>query len=372
MYSVLLVDDVKLSLNELRSMNVWGEISGFEIVGEASNGREALKLLYEKPVDVVITDIRMPIVDGIELTKKALGEKLTKCVVLMSQFSDFEYARKGFTNGAIEYLLKPICEDDFLKMLRKASAYIKQKNQEKSNLEYLQNLLAENVQEHFPSSELRKLVSSIAEGGGQSAAIAAKMLESTWAGVNYNTLKTAYIYNSVVERLFDAVIRDFPWVLKLSRITALSKTDFSEYRELSDIKDKFLEVVNSITSVIREFELEADNNVMVKNACKIILDNVDTDISLSKIAKKLFISKSYLSMLFKEKTGLNVVDYITFVKIERAKILLEDRSLKNYEIAAKLGYSDEYFTKLFKRVVGMTPTMYRKRRIKQEIRTAAP
>jgi two-component system response regulator YesN len=72
-------------------------------------------------------------------------------------------------------------------------------------------------------------------------------------------------------------------------------------------------------------------------------------------------------MLFKEKTGLNVVDYITFVKIERAKILLEDRSLKNYEIAAKLGYSDEYFTKLFKRVVGMTPTMYRKRRIKQEI-----
>lgn len=366
MYSVLLVDDVKLSLNELRSMNVWGEISGFEIAGEASNGREALKLLYERPVDVVITDIRMPVVDGIELTRKALEDKLTKCVVLMSQFSDFEYARKGFTNGAIEYLLKPICEDDFLKMLRKAASYIKQKNLEKSNLEYLQNLLAENVQEHFPAAELRKLVSSIAEGGGQSAAIAAKMLETTWAGVNYNTLKTAYIYNSVVERLLDTVIRDFPWLQKLSRITALCKTDFSECRELSDIKDKFLEVVSSINSVIRKYELEADNNVMIKNACKIILDNVDTDISLSKIAKKLFISKSYLSMLFREKTGRNVVDYITFVKIERAKILLEDRSLKNYEIASKLGYSDEYFTKLFKRVVGMTPTMYRKRRIRQE------
>lgn len=366
MYSVLLVDDVKLSLNELRSMNVWGEISGFEIAGEASNGREALKLLYEKPMDVVITDIRMPVVDGIELTRKALESKLTKCVVLMSQFSDFEYARQGFTNGAIEYLLKPICEDDFLKMLHKAASYIKQKNLEKSNIEYLQNLLADNVQEHFPAAELRKLVSSIAEGRDQSAAIATKMLESTWAGVNYNSLKTAYIYNSVVEGLLDAVIRDFPWLQKLSGITALYKTDFSECRELADIKDKLLKIVSSISSVIRKFELEADNNVMIKNACKIILDNVDMDISLSKIAKKLFISKSYLSMLFKEKTGLNVVDYITYVKVERAKILLEDRSLKNYEIASKLSYSDEYFTKLFKRVVGMTPTMYRKRRTRQE------
>ena len=104
MYSVLLVDDVKLSLNELRSMNVWGEISGFEIAGEASNGREALKLLYERPVDVVITDIRMP-VDGIELTKRPLRTS-SQNVVLMSQFSDFEYARKGFTNG-YQYLLKP-------------------------------------------------------------------------------------------------------------------------------------------------------------------------------------------------------------------------------------------------------------------------
>lgn len=363
MFTALLVDDVKLSLNELRYMNVWGEISDFEIAGEASNGREALKLLYEKPVDVVITDIRMPVVDGIELTKKALEDKLTKCVVLMSQFSDFEYARQGFTNGAIEYLLKPIREGDFLKMLRQAASYIKQKNLEDSNIEYLQNLLAEKVQEHFPAVELRNLVSSIAEGGNQSAAIATKMLESTWAGVNYNSLKTAYIYNSVVERLLDAVVRDFPWLQKLSGITALCKVDLSEYRELPELKEKFLEIVNSITSAIRKFELEADNNVMIKNACKIILDNVDTDISLSKIAKKLFISRSYLSMRFREKTGQNVVDYITYVKIERAKILLEDQSLKNYEIASRLGYSDEYFTKLFKRIVGLTPMSYRKQQL---------
>ncbi len=363
MYSVLLVDDVKLSLNELRSMNVWGEISDFYIAGEASNGRDALKMLYEKPVDIVITDIRMPVIDGIELTKKVLEDKLTKCVVLMSQFSDFDYARQGFTNGAIEYLLKPINEDDFLKMLHQASSYIKQKSLEQTSIEYLKSILEENAQEHFPANELRNLVACIADGGGQSAAIATKMLEATWAGVNYNNLKTAYIFNTVVNKLLDAVIHEFPWVQKLSCITELGAVDLSECHELSDIKAKFLEIVESTSSVIRKFELDVDDNVMIKNACKIILDNIDSEISLDKIAKKLFISRSYLSMLFREKTGLNVIDYITYVKIERAKILLADRSLKNYEIATKLGYCDEYFTKLFKKVIGMTPTAYRKHNI---------
>jgi two-component system response regulator YesN len=360
MYSALLVDDVKLNLNELRAMNVWGEASDFYIAGEVSNGRDALKFLHDKPVDIVITDIRMPVVDGIELTKKVLEDKLTKCVVLMSQFSDFEYARQGFTNGAIEYLLKPINADDFLKMLRQASSYIKQKTLEQTGIEYMKNILEENVQEHFPANELRDLVASISDGGAHAAVIAAKMLESTWARVNYDCLKTAYIFNSVIIKLVDAVERDFPWLQKLSGVSEFLKTDLSVHHELSEIKVKFLDIVDSITSVIRKFELDVDNNVMIKNACKIILDNIDTEISLNKIAKKLFISRSYLSMLFREKTGLNVIDYITFIKIERAKILLSDRSLKNYEIAAKLGYCDEYFTKLFKKVIGMTPSAYRK------------
>jgi two-component system response regulator YesN len=303
----------------------------------------------------------MPIVDGIDLTKKALEDKLTKCVVLMSQFGDFEYARQGFINGAIEYLLKPINEDDFLKMLRQAASYIKQKNLEQSSIEYLKNILEDNVQEYFPTGELRNLVANIADGGAQSAALAIKMLESTWVGVNYNNLKTAYIYNSVIEKLIDAVIRDFPWIQKLSAIQDFKKVDLSECRELPEIKDKFLEVVGSVTSVISKFELQAENNVMIRNACKIILENIDTDISLSKIAKRLFISRSYLSMLFREKTGMNVVDYITYVKIERAKILLAERGMKTYEIAAMLGYCDEYFTKLFKKVVGITPMAFRKR-----------
>ncbi len=360
MYSVMLVDDVKLNLLEISAMNVWGDISGFQITAEAANGRDALKILYDNPVDIMITDIRMPVIDGIELTKKVLEDKLCKCVVLMSQFSDFEYARQGFTNGAIEYLLKPVNSEDFLKMLHQAAAYIKQKNLEQTSIEYMKNILEENAQEHFPAGELRNLVSSIADGGGKSAAIAAKMLESTWAAVNYDCLKTAYIFNNVISKLIDTIVHDYPWLQKLSEISETCRIDLSDCAELSDIKSRLVWVVSEITSTIGKFELEIDNNMMIKNACKIILENVDTEISLNKIAKKLFISRSYLSMLFKEKTGQNVIDYITFVKIERAKKLLADLSMKNYEIAAKLGYCEEYFTKLFKKIVGMTPTSYRR------------
>ena len=360
MYRVLLVDDVKLSLNELKSMNVWGGISDFYVTAEASNGREALKILHDKPVDMVITDIRMPVIDGIELTKKVLEDKLCQCVVLMSQFGDFEYARQGFTGGAIEYLLKPINEKEFLKMLRQAAAYIKQKNLEQSSIAYMKNLLEENVQEHFPANELKNLVASIAEGGSKSAAIAEKMMETTWAGVNYDCLKTSYIFNTVVTKLLDTVIHDYPWIQKLSAIEELYQIDLSSCTTLSEMKRTFLETIRQVTSIIRKFELQIDNNMMIKNACKIILEHIDAEISLNKIAKKLFISTSYLSMLFREKTGLNLIDYITFIKIERAKVLMADHHLKNYEIASRIGYCDEYFTKLFKKIVGLTPTAYRK------------
>jgi two-component system response regulator YesN len=94
-------------------------------------------------------------------------------------------------------------------------------------------------------------------------------------------------------------------------------------------------------------------------ACKYVLENTDAQISLQILSKKLFISSSYLSLLFKEKTGINLIDYITFVKMERAKILLGDFNLKNYEIADKLGFSIEYFSKLFKKTFSITPTKYR-------------
>jgi len=125
------------------------------------------------------------------------------------------------------------------------------------------------------------------------------------------------------------------------------------------MEDAFLKVVQEITGTVSRFELGIGNSKLVRMACKYVLENIDAQISLQILSKKLFISSSYLSLLFKEKTGMNLIDYITFAKMERAKLLLKDFSLKNYEIAEKLGFSIEYFSKLFKKIFGITPTKYR-------------
>ncbi|NLL96232.1 MAG: helix-turn-helix transcriptional regulator [Clostridiaceae bacterium] len=88
---------------------------------------------------------------------------------------------------------------------------------------------------------------------------------------------------------------------------------------------------------------------------------MEDDISVKNIAERLYISKAYLSELFKEATGIPLSEYISMVKIERAKFLLSTTNMKAYEIADALGYNDhEYFSKVFKQKTGLSPTVYRR------------
>ena len=90
------------------------------------------------------------------------------------------------------------------------------------------------------------------------------------------------------------------------------------------------------------------------------LENIDNEINLSIIANNFFINKNYLSEVFKKKTNMSLLDYITKTKMERGKKLLAEGELRSYEIADKLGYKDaEYFSKLFKKYSGMSPKEYK-------------
>ena len=92
-----------------------------------------------------------------------------------------------------------------------------------------------------------------------------------------------------------------------------------------------------------------------------VLNHIEEDISVKGIAEKLYISKAYLSEIFKQSTGISLLEYITMVKVERAKFLLTTTAQKNYEVAERLGFKDhEYFSKIFKKVTGITPIDYRR------------
>ncbi|MCK5248707.1 MAG: response regulator, partial [Spirochaetaceae bacterium] len=102
---ILLVDDETFPRQSLRDLQVWNK-EGCEFVAEASNGRDALKVLSERNIDLLITDVRMPVMDGIELARAVRKNYPTVRVVVLSAFGDFHVVKDSFRTGVYDYFLK--------------------------------------------------------------------------------------------------------------------------------------------------------------------------------------------------------------------------------------------------------------------------
>lgn len=117
---ILLVDDEPFIVQGLQAMIEW-EKYGCEIAGTAGNGQEALAFLKENTVDLIIADIRMPVMDGLELLAKIRKEKISDAwFVILSGYSDFQYAREALRYECMDYILKPVKKEELEEILEKA------------------------------------------------------------------------------------------------------------------------------------------------------------------------------------------------------------------------------------------------------------
>lgn len=107
MYHMMIVDDDSFVLEGLKNEIDWKSL-GIEISMACSNGREALEALEKVPADILLTDVKMPCMDGLELTREALKRHLGLQIIIISGYSEFEYARQALQYGVFDYLLKPV------------------------------------------------------------------------------------------------------------------------------------------------------------------------------------------------------------------------------------------------------------------------
>lgn len=105
MYKVVFIDDEALVKIGLQSILDWNE-EGFDVVGEAEDGREGLQLILQKEPDLVITDIVMPEMDGLEMIQKAKEQGSRAVFIVLSSFDEFELVKKAMQLGARDYILK--------------------------------------------------------------------------------------------------------------------------------------------------------------------------------------------------------------------------------------------------------------------------
>lgn len=154
MYQVIIVDDEVKIRTGLVNLFPWNQL-GFEVAGYFPNGREAYEFTLANHVDLVLSDIRMPIMDGLELSEKLLSQKNVK-IIFFSGYQDFEYVRQALRTGVIDYLLKPVKYDDLVDSLTRIRDMLNLEHNQSSaaepeTLSYYEKII--NLVKHYLDTE---------------------------------------------------------------------------------------------------------------------------------------------------------------------------------------------------------------------------
>lgn len=335
MYKVLILDEDRGARYMLKRFP-WSRY-GFEISEEAAGGQEALAKLALEGVDLLVTDVRMPDMDGMDFLEAVNEQADHPCLILMSSYNDFEYAQQGIGLGVFDYMTKPFSEADFGQTLQRASIYL-QKNHNVEDRRDETDRPHPVLHAEQAAAELEKLLLA----GNPLFLAKVRQLEKELAGEK--------IFVCILEKLYAALDRTFPWVRNI---------EATVLREASPRHDSFSQDAAELFALMEKYELVRTKSLF-RSICELVQQDIEADLSLHSIAAELGISADYAGRIFKKKTGLNFVTFVTRMKMERGKKLLEQGRIRNYEISARLGYSNpDYFRQLFKAHTGMTPTEYR-------------
>ncbi|WOC33205.1 MULTISPECIES: response regulator transcription factor [Caproicibacterium] len=520
MYTLITADDETDKLEALRDLFDWAAY-GIQIVGEASDGQEALDLLLRLRPDLCIIDIRMPKLSGLDAIRNASAQGVKTKFIVFSGYDDFDYARQAVQLQIVEYLLKPCRCEEVVQAVQKAITLVREEqqqealqtqyqflcaqNQERAKEQFLQELLAgqkaaDTAQPRcLQTFGLEPLLSCYAvcclDFVGQQAEDsppAQAFLAAAKKAVCKMAHSEAVLWKErVVLLLFlDPITEKFtsfqnllfhllesagsdchtPCVIGVSDLKSSSGALHEAYTEAekaaglaafdeihgiryyaelqnsnkktADTGKREQEVIDAVLNraeklpsavdhffscctlrspaskqVVQEtastlvcsiFKTCLEHNMVFNLFSKMLSDTIETisgastmreikdavlcfarsvsqsftgnkqisafasaavayirknyaqKITLKQTAEDLHISPAYLSMLFKQQTGMNFIEYLNRYRIQKAKEYLHNVDSKIYEVADKIGIQDEkYFHSLFKRYTGQTATQYR-------------
>gem|GEM_PF-2035378 len=140
MLKVLLVDDERKILKGLKCIIDWGRL-GYKIIGACCDPHEAIELAREELPDLIITDVRMPAISGLDMINILKNDLNDTRFVILSGYDDFEYAQKAIEVGACSYILKPVDEEELIGVLERTRKEIENNKSQKKTFEHLRNEL---------------------------------------------------------------------------------------------------------------------------------------------------------------------------------------------------------------------------------------
>jgi len=367
MRNILLVDDEPLVIVTLKSLIEW-EKYDLKIVMALSNGEEALNYILNHPgkVDVVISDVDMPKMDGIELGKNLRRRQIDVAIIFLSAYSNFDYVREAFHNGACDYLLKNEMDEQKIidvltsqKIMKKNKEIVATYDIDDDRKSYIYNII-NGVDDksltferckfkiEFPFILLFIKLSDIDKINNRLEILTVLEQENVeiltvdlqhYALLVPNNFDINKIINHINSNLWNYMNIMFDY-----KITEGIKNDEDFEINLKKIFDSF-KSYSRLISLTRKYISE---------------NYKDFNLNLTTIANEVCVSKCHLSKDYSKETGETVVEYISKIRVKEAKKLLDQTSFKTYEIAELVGFSNvETFYRTFKKVCGQTPKNYR-------------
>ncbi|MGN7764422.1 response regulator transcription factor [Paenibacillus sp. 22594] len=351
MYKVLLVDDESWNRDIVRTFGSWVELD-MEIAGEAEDGREALRLIGELAPHIVITDMRMPGADGVMLMN-AVNERFPEVkMIVVSGYDDFKYAQNAIRYGAVDYLLKPIDPKELNAVLGKCRKELEAASQGQSayaldiDVSIWLASCKQLMRVHF--NELNaEGVSSVLEGMGKELELGGTHMPGTLRQAGSEMLlllKELMRGNGLAD---DALKAEIPHAALTSAgsITAYLKEHYEASLEQLIGQRKF------------------KNKLNLEEVRQYIDGHFAEAVTLEGLARAFFVSKEYLSKVFKLEYGCNVTDYILGLRMDKAREWLADENIPIKTVAELAGYEDVgYFYRVFKKHFGVAPGEMRKQK----------
>lgn len=391
MYNLIIVEDNRSVLNLISQITDFNEL-GFSIVGLFRDGSKALEFIRNNKVDAIITDIKMPGIDGTELAEICHEEFSEIKIIFLSAFRDFEYARSAIKSDVFDYLTKPIDIDEFNDVLKKLKKNLDKNTTpsfSKTNIFYERLQVFEKITENnfsddeiiemlkecriniqnknpkialfrFSLSNLEEYLNNFWIYGLEKLYIALYNFIPKDSSLVYFVISKT-VYNEIEVTVIDNGCEDFRNKADEFKNQFVSNTKSFLKLEIRCVSSDFISSLSGITSKLLSSEEEANvSNEIMKKALIYIENNYGENISLSSISNQLYVSAKYLSKLFKKEINKNFIDYITEIRMKNAAnyLLKSDKSIE--EIFSLVGYSNKsHFYKVFKSYFGQTPNDYR-------------
>ena len=396
MYRVFLVDDEPLICKGLRETVEWDSL-GLEIAGEAHNGVEAMELIAATHPHILITDIRMPGMDGISLIKAIREQDLNIRIIILSGYSDYQFLKEAIRLGVDGYLLKPIDTDELISNLNNLVNTIEKEQLQTQRLYQGLELLRANTLNRLVTGQIGRSEFDEKAAFLDVSLDAEHYLCALYAPAPEADDADAYVDPSAVLAMQRAchpltegkgitfidskshlvflfygsseagVAASAKAVMACVAAQAREGSGAAPVTRTGPMVHTLEDITRSYAAASEGFEpekpileddpLDSRWKCVVSRTVDYVSAHYHEALSLKQIACDCGINTSYLGQVFRKATGDSFTNYVNGYRIQKAKELLAGTNLKVYEVSERVGFTDyHYFLKIYKKVTGSVPT----------------